>query len=138
MANALARRLTGIALTDAMSGATDVSGLLRGLPVPIEQLLHDVESGNLQVRVVSAALDELPLRIHQLASRLSLTGFAAALSICAALLVPPEPRRDLRSVLCVACILLAAGGWTALLWWHVLGRGRPLQVAALMKLLRRS
>ncbi|HSP97546.1 MAG TPA: AarF/UbiB family protein [Candidatus Dormibacteraeota bacterium] len=125
-------------LAEAMGGATDVGSLLRGLPVPLEQLLHDVESGNLQVRAVSAALDELPLRIHQLASRLSLTGFAAALSICAALLVPPHPHFDLRSVLCIACILLAAGGWTALLWWHVLGRGRPLQVTALIRLLRRE
>jgi ubiquinone biosynthesis protein len=125
-------------LTDAMTGATDVGSLLRGLPIPLEQLLHDVESGNLQIRAVSPALDELPLRIHQLASRLSLTGFAAALSICAALLVPPALRIDLRSVLCVLCILLAAGGWTALLWWHVLGRGRPLQVTALLKLLRRE
>jgi ubiquinone biosynthesis protein len=125
-------------LSEAMTGATDVSSLLRGLPMPLEQLLHDVESGHLQIRAVSPALDELPLRIHQLASRLSLTGFAAALSICAALLVPPDLRLDLRSVLCVACILLAAGGWTALLWWHVLGRGRPLQVAALLKLLRRT
>lgn len=125
-------------LTEAIGGATDVGSLLRGLPMPLEQLLHDVESGNLQIRAVSPALDELPLRLHQLASRLSLTGFAAALSICAALLVPAEVRLDLRSVLCVLCILLAAGGWTALLWWHVLGRGRPLQVAALMKLLRRG
>ncbi len=125
-------------LTDAMTGATDVGSLLRGLPIPLEQLLHDVESGNLQIRAVSPALDELPLRIHQLASRLSLTGFAAALSICAALLVPPALRIDFRGVLCVLCILLAAGGWTALLWWHVLGRGRPLQVTALLKLLRRE
>ena len=45
---------------------------------------------------------------------------------------------DFRTVLCVLCILLAAGGWTALLWWHVLGRGRPLQVTQLLKLLRRE
>ncbi|MBX3025002.1 AarF/ABC1/UbiB kinase family protein [bacterium] len=125
-------------LSEAMTGATDVSSLLRGLPMPLEQLLHDVESGHLQIRAVSPALDELPLRIHQLASRLSLTGFAAALSICAALLLPPALRFDLRGVLGVLCIVLAAGGWTALLWWHVLGRGRPLQVAALLKLLRRT
>jgi len=125
-------------LADAMSGATGMGSLLRGLPAQLEQLLQDVERGNLQVRAVSPALDELPLRIHQFASRLSLTGFAAALSICAALLVPDALRFDLRGVLCVLCLLLAAAGWTALLWWHVLGRGRPLQVAALMKLLRRS
>jgi ubiquinone biosynthesis protein len=125
-------------LSDAMSGATGMGSLLRGLPTQLEQLLQDVESGNLQVRAVSPALEELPLRIHQLASRLSLTGFAAALSICAALLVPAEPGLDLRSLLCALCVVLAAGGWTALLWWHVLGRGRPLQVTTWVKLFRRD
>ncbi len=124
-------------LGEAMSGATGMTSLLRAVPAQLEQLLQDVESGTLQVRAVTPALDELPLRIHQLASRLSLTGFAASLSICAALLVPPGLAADLRSVLAVLCIALAAGGWTALLWWHVLGRGRPLQVSALLRLLRR-
>jgi hypothetical protein len=120
-----------------MSGATGVGTLLRGLPSQLEQLLQDVETGNLQVRAVSPALDELPMRIHQLASRLSLTGFAAALSICAALLVPSEPTLDLRSGLFVFCFVMAFAGWTTLLWWHVLGRGRPVRVGELMKLLRR-
>lgn len=124
-------------LADAMTGATGVGSLLRGLPAQLEQLLQDVETGNLQVRAVSPALDELPLRIHQLASRLSLTGFAAALSICAALLVPAEATLDVRSGLFVFCFVTAAAGWTTLLWWHVLGRGRPVRVGELMKLLRR-
>lgn len=128
----------GQVLSEALSGATGMSSLLRAVPAQLEQLLQDVESGTLQVRAVSPALDELPLRIHQLASRLSLTGFAAALSICAALLVPPALGFDFRSALCLLCIMLAAGGWTALLWWHVLGRGRPVQVTALLKFLRRS
>jgi ubiquinone biosynthesis protein len=125
-------------LTEAVGGATGMSSLLRALPAQLEQLLHDVETGQLQIRAASPALDELPLRIHQLASRLSLTGFAAALSICAALLAPPALGLDLRSVLCLLSLGLAAAGWTALLWWHVLGRGRPLQVTALLKLLRRD
>lgn len=125
-------------LTDALTGASGMSSVLQAMPAQLEQLFQDIESGHFQVRAVSPALDELPLRIHQLASRLSLTGFAAALSICAALLVPPALRFDLRGVLCVLCIVLAAGGWTALLWWHVLGRGRPVQVASLRKLLRRD
>jgi ubiquinone biosynthesis protein len=124
-------------LAEAMSGATGMGGLLRRLPTQLEQLMQDVESGNLQVRAVSPALDELPLRIHQFASRLSLTGFAAALSICAALLLPPALHADLRGVLFVLCLVLATIGWTALLWWHVLGRGRPIQVGELLKLLRR-
>jgi len=121
-----------------MSGATGVSTLLRGLPAQLEQLFQDVESGSLQVRAVSPALDELPLRLHQFASRLSLTGFAAALSICTALLVPPALQLDLRSVLCVLRLVLSMAGWTTRLWWHVLGRGRPVRVGELIKLLRRA
>jgi ubiquinone biosynthesis protein len=94
-------------LAEAMSGASGVGSLLRRLPTQLEQLMQDVESGNLQVRAVSPALDELPLRIHQFASRLSLTGFAAALSICAALLLPPELHADLRGVLFLLCLVLA-------------------------------
>lgn len=125
-------------LADAMTGATGVGSLLRGLPAQMEQLLADVERGNLQVRAVSPGLDELPQRVHQLASRLSLTGFAAALSICAALVLPDALAMDLRSGLFVFCFAMAVIGWTTLWWWHVLGRGRPVRVSGLMKLFRRS
>jgi hypothetical protein len=102
-------------LADAMSGATGVGSLLRGLPAQLEQLLTDVESGNLQVQAVSPGLESLPDRLQQLGSRLSLMGFAAALSICAAILVPAELRLDPRSVLFVVCIARGAG-WTVLGW----------------------
>jgi ubiquinone biosynthesis protein len=125
-------------LADAMTGASGVGSLLRGLPAQMEQLLADVERGNLQVRAVSPGLEELPLRVHQLASRLSLTGFAAALSICAALVIPDALAMDLRSALFVFCFAMAVIGWTTLWWWHVLGRGRPVRVSGLMKLFRRS
>ncbi|MCW5890317.1 MAG: AarF/ABC1/UbiB kinase family protein [bacterium] len=125
-------------LSDAMSGASGVGSLLRGLPAQMEQLLADVERGNLQVRAVSPGLDELPLRVHQLASRLSLTGFAAALSVCAAIVLPDALGLDLRSALFVFCFAMAVVGWTTLWWWHVLGRGRPVRVGGLLKLFRRS
>ena len=125
-------------LSDAMSGVTGVGSLLRGLPAQLEQLLADVESGNLQVHAVSPALEALPDRLQQLGGRLSLTAFAAALSICAAILVPAELQRDLRSALFLLCITLAVLGWTVLLWWTVLGRGRPLRLAPLLKLFRRG
>jgi ubiquinone biosynthesis protein len=124
-------------LADAMSGATGVGSLLRALPTQLEQLLADVESGNLQVRAVSPGLDSLPDRLQQLASRLSLALFAASLSVCAALLLPERLAPDLRSGLFALCLALAASGWTALGWWSVLGRGRPLRLAPLLKLLRR-
>jgi ubiquinone biosynthesis protein len=125
-------------LSDAMSGATGVGSLLRGLPSQLEQLLTDVESGNLQVHAVSPGLDALPDRLLQLGNRLSLTAFAVALSICAALLVPDVLRSDLRSVLFVFCLVLAVVGWTVLLWWTLLARGKPLRLAPLLKLFRRG
>jgi ubiquinone biosynthesis protein len=125
-------------LADAMSGATGVGSLLRGLPAQLEQLLADVESGNLQVHAVSPGLESLPDRLQQLGSRLSLMGFAAALSICAAILVPPDLRLDLRSVLFGVCLVLAVAGWTVLWWWTLLARGRPLRLAPLLKLFRRG
>lgn len=125
-------------LSDAMRGATGVGSLLRGLPAQLEQLLTDVESGNLQVHAVSPALASLPDRLQQLGSRLSLTAFAVAQSICAAILAPAELQRDLRSALFLLCITLAVSGWTVLLWWTVLGRGRPLRLTPLLKLFRRG
>ncbi len=125
-------------LADAMSGATGVGSLLRGLPAQLEQLLTDVESGNLQVHARSPGLESLPDRLQQLGNRLSLTAFAVALSICAAILVPEALQLDLRSGLFGLCLVLAVSAWTVLWWWTVLGRGKPLRLAPLRKLFRRS
>jgi ubiquinone biosynthesis protein len=125
-------------LSDAMSGATGVGSLLRGLPSQLEQLLTDVEGGNVQVRPVSPALDALPDRLQQLAARMSLATFAAALSVCAAILVPADLELDLRGVLFVFCFVVAVWAWTVLWWWTVLGRGRPLRVGPLLKFFRRT
>ncbi len=125
-------------LADAMGGAAGVGGVLRGLPAQLEQLLQDVETGNLQVRALTPELDELPLRLHQLASRLALTGFSAALSICAAVLAPERLGIDLRTGLALSCAAAAASGWTVLWWWHFVGHGRRLRFAPLLRLLRRG
>jgi hypothetical protein len=101
-------------------------------------VLTDVESGNLQVHAVSPGLEWLTDRLQQLGSRLSLTAFAAALSICAAILAPAALARDLRSGLFLLSITLAVSGWTVLLWWTGLGRGRPLRLTPLLKLFRRN
>jgi len=71
----------------------------------------------------------------------SLLGIAARdlerLSPVAGTLVPQALALDLRSVLCVLSLALSVGCWTVLLWWHVLGRGQPVRVRELVKLLRR-
>ena len=42
-----------------------------------------------------------------------------------------------RVALALLCALAAAGGWTALFWWHLIGRGEPLKLGPLLKIFRR-
>lgn len=114
----------------------DLGSIAQRLPAQLDQVLHDVETGNLQVHAVTPGLDELPPLVHQAASRVALALFAASLSICAALLMSSATGGGLFG-LGVLCALIAAGGWTALFWWHLIGRGKPVRLAPILKLFRR-
>jgi len=115
----------------------DLGSIAQRLPAQLDQVLHDVETGNLQVRAVTPGLDEIPTLLHQMASRLAVALFAASLSISAALLVAGRDPGGVRLVTGASCALLAAGGWTALFWWHLIGRGKPLKLGPLLKMFRR-
>ena len=112
----------------------DLGSIAQRLPAQLDQVLHDVETGNLQVHAVTPGLDEIPALLHQMASRLAVAAFAASLSICAALLVAGDGGHLTLGVLCG---LLAGGGWTALFWWHLIGRGKPVKLGPLLKMFRR-
>ncbi len=115
----------------------DLGSIAQRLPAQLDQVLHDVETGNLQVRAVTPGLDEIPALLHQAASRVAVGLFAASLSICAAVLVAPVTPSGGRVALAFLCALAAAGGWTALFWWHLIGRGKPLKLGPLLKIFRR-
>jgi ubiquinone biosynthesis protein len=135
---ALARRLAPVALMQSLAGeASGLASLARGLPAQLDQILHDVESGSFQVRVVTPELDSVPGFLHQLAGRLALASFAATLSICAAIVLPPGDAHWLRWVLFGALVLGAAGAWSVLLGWQVVGRGKPFRLTPLLRLFRR-
>jgi ubiquinone biosynthesis protein len=134
----VSRRLAPLTILQGL--ATEASGLatlVRGLPGQLDQILHDVESGSLQIRAMTPELDQIPGLLHQLAGRLGLTAFAAAMSLCAAIVLPDRDPHWLQLTLCIACAALAAGAWTILFWWHVVGRGKPLRLRPLVKLFRR-
>jgi len=134
----VSRRLAPMSVLQGI--ATEASGLatlVRGLPAQLDQILHDVESGSLQVRALTPELDQIPGLLHQLAGRLGLTAFAVAMSLCAAIVLPDRNPHWVQLTLCIACASLAAGAWTILFWWHVVGRGKPLRLRPLMKLFRR-
>ena len=135
---ALARRLAPGALLQNLAGeATELAALVARLPAQLDQVLHDVETGNLQIRAVTPALDEVPALLHQMSGRIGLTAFAFAMTLSTAVVVAGADTGWVRVALAVACGLTAAGAWTLLFWWHVVGRGKPLRVAPLLRFFRR-
>jgi ubiquinone biosynthesis protein len=128
-------------LQHALGGGVGVASLLRTVPTHVDQILHDFETGNVQVRPITPKLDKVPDTLYQSATRVAVALFAASMSICAAVIVPDgyEGYMDwARIALFVLFTTLAIGGWTVTWWWHWLGRGRSFRVTPLLKLFRRS
>jgi hypothetical protein len=86
---------------------------------------------------VTPGLDELPARLHALGGRLGLAAFAAATTIAAAITAPDAAGSLPRVVATGILGASAVAGWTTLLAWHWLGRGKPLRLAPLVKFFRR-
>lgn len=134
----LTRRLSPMAMLQDLAGeATGVMSLLSRLPAQLDQVLHDVETGNLQIRAVTPELDELPALIHQMAGRLGLTAFASTMTLGTAILLSARDPHWAVLALAGAAALAAAAAWTLLFWWHVIGRGKPLRLAPILRLFRR-
>jgi ubiquinone biosynthesis protein len=125
----------------AMGGATGVASLLRTMPTHVDQILHDMETGNVQVRPIMPKLDTLPDRLHDSATRVAVAIFAASMSICAAIMVPGgyEHVFDwIKIALFFVAFTSAIVGWTITWWWHWLGRGIHVRVTPLLRFLRRG
>ncbi|CAG1005675.1 aarF domain-containing kinase [Myxococcaceae bacterium] len=136
---AISRRLSPLAVLQDLAGeASGLASIVARLPAQLDQVLHDVETGSLQIRAVTPELDEVPALLHQMAGRLGLTAFAFAMTLCAAIVLPDADPHWAQITLCVLCALAAAGAWTLLFWWHVVGRGKPLRLAPILRLFRRT
>jgi ubiquinone biosynthesis protein len=125
----------------ALGGGIGLASLLRTVPTHVDQILHDFETGNVQVKPITPRLDKLPDTVYQSATRLAVALFAASMSICAAVSIPDgyEGYMDwARIAFFVLFTSLAIGGWTVTWWWHWLGRGRSLRLTPLLKLFRRN
>ena len=122
---------------DLLSEASGLGSILRGVPGQFEQLLHDLETGNLQVRAVTPELDAVPRHLHALGGRVSLAAFAASATIATAIAVPESTTSTPRLVVTIGMALAAAIGWGGLVAWHGFGRGKPIKVASLLRLFRR-
>ena len=132
------QRLSPKRLIGEMLGeAGGVASMLRTMPGQVDQLLHDFESGHLQLRVLTPELDALPARLHALGGRLSLAAFASATLVAATLLATQAAGSTPLTVIAMLLALGSALGWYGLLAWHGFGRAKPLRLAQLLKLVRR-
>lgn len=125
-------------LQHALTKATGVGGLVARMPDQLEQLMHDVETGNLQIRALTPELDQVPQLVRWASGRLSWGLFASTMSLCCAVIVAGEPTGMIAIALAVACLLLAVVGWTATLSSYFVGSGRTLRLGPWIKLFRRD
>lgn len=124
-------------VSDSLGGVMGLGSLLRQIPIQIEQILHDTETGNIQIHAVTPQLDQIPGLIHQLASRLTLMGFAVSMTLTATLLTVLSTPAQMHPYLTVFCTTLGCLSWTYLWFWHLLGRGKPLRLRRITQFFRR-
>jgi ubiquinone biosynthesis protein len=135
----VAERFAPEHMLEAVLGrATGVGGLVSRMPDQLEQLMHDVETGNLQLRALTPELDQLPKLVRWASGRLSWGLFATAMSLCAAVLVAGEPTWLLAQGLAVFCVLAAVLGWTATFLSYFVGSGHTVRLGPIIRLFRRE
>lgn len=124
-------------LNDSMSQIMGLPDLLKQLPGQLDQILHDSQSGNLQIRSLTPQLDLLPQTVHHLGSRLALAAFATSMTLAAIVFLAIPERQSFHIWLIVLSILSAVSSWWILLVWHFVQSGRPYRANALLQFFRR-
>lgn len=123
---------------NALTRATGMGGLVSRLPDHLEQLMHDMETGNLQLRALTPELDSLPQLVRWSSGRASLTAFSATMSLCCAGLVAMGPASKLQWGLAIFTLLCAIMGWSGTFFSYWIGTGQAVSVSPLIRLFRRK
>jgi ubiquinone biosynthesis protein len=123
-------------LQDALGGVTGVGSLIRLLPGQVDQVMHDIETGNLQVRAITPSLEHAVPTLHQLSKRLSLALFAAAMSITTAQLLSIQSDNLWLNLLSIFCLILTVLSWVLLWSLHLVGHGKA-RISPLVSLFKR-
>ncbi|MEZ4458436.1 MAG: hypothetical protein R3E66_01655 [bacterium] len=133
------------ALQGAMSSAMGLSGFLTQVPQQLDQVLMDLEGGNLTIAVKNNAIDDLGKHLNTLGTRLFLGIMASGLSVTSAILLVPHDFKihsDVSIGFVVGIVL--AGFATLFFWWalswHVVGgtANSKLRLGPLVRPFRRS
>lgn len=124
-------------LSDSLSQIKGLPDLLKQIPGQIDQILHDSQAGNLQVRSLTPQLDLLPQTVHYMGSRLVLSLFAGSMTMVTAIFLAMEHRQTLHNWLIGLAALMALSSWMLLLGWHFVQIGRPYRATAFLQFFRR-
>ena len=134
----MARRFSPSHLfAESWGGLSSLRTLLEQLPRQVEQIMHDAETGNIQVRAVTPQLDALVPLVHHLGSRLGLAAFASTMTLVAALLFTMPAPDLVHQALSGLAALFATFAWLILWGSHFFNRGRALRVRSIVQFFKR-
>ncbi len=132
------------ALQATMTSAMGLSGFLNQVPQQLDQVLMDLEGGNLTIAVKNSAIDDIGKHLNTLGTRLFLGIMAAGLSVTSAILLAPHDFAIQEVSVGFTLGIVLAGFAVLFFWWalswHVVGgsTGSKLKLGPLLRLLRRS
>jgi ubiquinone biosynthesis protein len=127
----------GSMLKDSLSTVTGLSSMLKQLPMQLDQILHDAESGNLQVRALNPQLENLPQVLHHFASRMALSAFAMSMTLAAVVMIAVRTSERSLDLLIGASVVMAFFSWSTLFAWHFVRIGQPYRARSLLQFFRR-
>ncbi|MFB6350741.1 MAG: AarF/UbiB family protein, partial [Bradymonadaceae bacterium] len=131
-------------LKGVMNSAMGFSGFVQQVPQQIDQILMDLESGNLEVAVTNESLDSLGNSINTLGTRLFLGIMSAGLAISATLILRQYDYMiygvSANFVLGLLLVVVATLFFWWALSWHVFGGtgSGKLKLTPILRLFRRE
>ena len=127
-----------------MNSAMGFSGFVQQVPQQLDQVLMDLEGGNLEITVRNESLDELGDSLNILGTRLFLGVIASGMAISATLILRQYELQifgisGMTLIGIVMAILAVTFFWWAL-GWHLLGgtSGGKIRLSPILRLLRRD
>lgn len=131
-------------MQSAVNTAMGFSGFVTQVPQQLDQVLMDLESGNLTITIQNEALEQVGNQLNTLGTRLFLGVIASGLAVTAALLLRPHDVTIFGVSLMLILGILAALSASMLFWWaltwHIVGsgKGRKLRLTPFMRFFRRE
>ncbi len=128
----------------AINTAVGFSSFVTKVPQQMDQVLMDMESGNLTITVRNESLDQMGETLNTMGTRIFLGVIAAGLAVTAAILLAPYEAEIQGVPILLVLGILSALGATGLFWWalgwHVAAsrKGKKLRLEPFMRFFRRK